>query len=343
LIVIRESTEDTKERKFIIPSFYSMFGSGNTDFKSFAEVQVNDLISGKSPVIAVCAHTTIRDAAAILLNKNILSVPVLDEGNNSFVGFLDVLDLVNHTTLLHHHRQNYEAMEDLEEKQFSKGLVVDILKEEGLRKLHIFGTDAKLVNVMRVMNNQVFRVLVSRRDRSGWWYGKRSFYKIVHFMVSQTDIVDYIGRQPWAQSVYGGIPVGDVEHVMVKQITMAQGSPAIDAFILMIDEGVSAIPLVNSQGQMTGVISAADLRGISAEKSKNIVYPAETFVYLMTGKARKNPITCGANESLYNILNRIRAAKVHHCWVIDEFGRPIGCLSLIHIIKKTLKLLATST
>jgi len=308
------------------------------DIKSLAQVQVSSLIAGKSPAYSVCTHTTINDATAILLNKNILSVPVQDEQTNTYVGFLDVLDLVNHTTLLHHHRQHCEAMEDLEERQFSKGLVVDIMKEEGLRKIHIFGTDAKLVNVMRVMDRQIFRVLVSERVRSGMWYGKRSFYRIEHTVLSQTDVVNFLASQPWTTAAFGGIRVGDVENVMLKQRTLPQGTPAIDAFVLMEDHHLCAIPLVNSNGSMTGVISASDLRGISAQKFKLILNPAENFVYMTTGKAMKSPITCGANESLLTVIYRLRAAKIHQCWVVDECGRPIGCVSLHHIIKKALKL-----
>lgn len=304
------------------------------DLRSLAFVPLENLTSGKREVVSVCTHTTIHEAAALLQEKNILSVPVLDESNKTFIGFLDVLDLLNHTTLVHHHRQHYESLEDLQEAQFSRGLVVDILQEEGLRKLHIFGTDAKLVNLMKIMSRNIFRVLVVQKVRSGWWYGKGTFWKLQYIMLSQTDVVKYLMKHPLCGQIFGGLRVQDMEGVMAAQVTVPQGTPAIDCFLVMIDKGLHALPLVNTQGSMTGVISASDLRGISAQKFPNVISPAETFVYYMTGKVMKAPIFCYASEALWNVMQRMTAARVHQIWVVDEHGRPIGCLTMSHIIKK---------
>jgi len=315
----------------------------------FGQITAEALTAKKSPALSVTTHTTITEAAALLRQQNILSVPVYSEETNSYVAFFDVLDLLAHTALVHHHRKHFETLEDLDAAAFTRGIVSDILEEEHKRKIHVFGIDAKLINILKIMEGETYRVLVAQRVRQSttsiWWFNtpsKREWTAFQYTMLSQTDIVNYLSSHGAAAKLFGNFTVADVPGVMSPQATLPNGSQAIDGFLMLIDNHLHAIAIVNSQGSITGVLSASDLRGISAEKFKRIVSPVEEFVKVMSGSPPKAPVICSPQEPLLTVINRIRAARVHQCWVVDANNRPIGCLTMSRIIKKARQVIMTA-
>jgi len=105
----------------------------------------------------------------------------------------------------------------------------------------------------------------------------------------------------------------------------------------MRDKSVSALGIVNEHGVLTGNFSASDLKGAviteaksSTEAFRNLLLPLKTFVS-RTGMA-KPPVTCTPSTTICMVLIMLISCKIHRIWIIDEYSKPIGLITLTDLM-----------
>jgi CBS domain containing-hemolysin-like protein len=122
-----------------------------------------DLGKYNQEIVHVDLETTVEDLAALLAQKNILSVPIYDKRINDYVGIVDCFELLKYTTLSDYFKQQVEFTnggpantqikeKDFEEFMFSISTVGELLNiSDGCRKIWTFPESELLENAMRLL------------------------------------------------------------------------------------------------------------------------------------------------------------------------------------------------
>jgi len=306
-------------------------------------VQVGRLVANKGAVVEVTTHSTIAEVARVLNQYHFLSVPVWDPDNKRYIAFVDVLDLLNHTALVFDLKHHVEKIEDFDKKAFAYGTVEDLLREEDHKRIHVFGEDARLENVMKVLCESDPRVLVAQVSVRTVWGRVHLWKKLEYKMLSQTDVVRWLMENKQE--------VGDCFHVQIREIpgirdkrrllTCTLQESALEAMMKMVENELEALCVVDQGGKIVEVISASDLRGLSVIKLRYLLLPVKDFLFFMTGKRARPVIKCKEEEALPAVIQRMLSARVHRAFVTDSEDKPTGILELRDIIQVALAISMT--
>ncbi len=114
-----------------------------------------------------------------------------------------------------------------------------------------------------------------------------------------------------------------VEDIMVRNVIKAHPKMTIlEAAKLMAAENVGALPVIDDQGKLIGMLSERDIvrRVVALEKD-----PTSTLVEeVMTPK----PITVKPDYTLADALRIMAQLRVRHLPVVDDRGNLIGIISI---------------
>jgi len=273
---------------------------------------------------------------------NIQSLPVYDDEQKKYIGFVDVMDLLSHTQLMVNYMSHHtERIEDFEQNSFAFGTAVDIMKEEKRRKIHLFGPETKLENVLKIFSKDEPRVLVTVFEKVNLWWSvvKGGVWKKREYrMLTQTDVVYYIYNHQADLGNRLNVRVGALKGTLDQRrvVTLEQRRRAIDGFSTMINHKVDALVIVDQNGVATGVLSAADLRGLGQSTLKHLLVPVLDYITLMTGKRPREPVTCKPDDLLPSVIEKLVNKKVHRAFVVNEEGFPIGSVTMKDIIRHSL-------
>lgn len=92
--------------------------------------QISHIWKAKNEVITVKSNLSIQEASKILAEKNILSAPVFDPESESWLGFVDVFDIVVTALSIYSEAPNFQA----EEAKWSSWCRdIDTLNHRGVR------------------------------------------------------------------------------------------------------------------------------------------------------------------------------------------------------------------
>jgi len=115
-------------------------------------------------------------------------------------------------------------------------------------------------------------------------------------------------------------------------VSIGVNDRAIDGFLRILESKINACAVVDGQGRIVATLSASNLRGLTQEKLKYILLPVLQFLPTMTGARAETPLTCRANDNLLLTMKRIVRTATRRGWVVDDYYRPIGYLSMGLII-----------
>jgi len=111
---------------------------------------------------------------------------------------------------------------------------------------------------------------------------------------------------------------------------------ALDAFNLIYDKSVSGVAVVD-EGQLVGNISASDIKniGAGAELLSRVFLPADEFLKLApkVTQAVSGPYCVRPDAKFEAVVTQIVLTKSHRIYVINEFEKLIGVISLGDVLQ----------
>lgn len=91
---------------------------------------------------------------------------------------------------------------------------------------------------------------------------------------------------------------------------------------LMRDHAIGALPVVDENGHVVGMITDRDICMAALAHGEPLRAIAVTEA--MTG----HPTTCSQDEDLAAVEERMRKKQIHRVPVVDDAGHPVGIISL---------------
>jgi len=109
-------------------------------------------------------------------------------------------------------------------------------------------------------------------------------------------------------------------------VTIEPGASLADAVHLLAEKRIGAALILGADRRIAGIISERDIVRVLAERGAAAL--DEPVSRTMTRKVE----TCGENEAVATIMERMTAGKFRHMPVVDQ-GRLVGVVSIGDIVK----------
>jgi len=282
----------------------------------------------------VDADTRVQEVLNQLRAHKVLSLPVINAQHTRFVGIIDVIEMVQFTAQRFFTSQEYATQDDnvlawtetFRKLEFEDKTAGDIV-EGSLRaqSLKVMKPETTIGEAALLLGYQDHRVLVGDHPDTS-------------HIVSQSDIVRLLhqnkGMLPQALLTMQIHKLPSQVNAIKEVISIDQSIPAIQGFLAVAKQGISAVAVVDGDQKLVGSLSASDLRGLSEDTVAALTCPALDFIKATQGRRPLPPISCLPSDTLEAAIDLIVRAQVHRVWIADaEAGRPVGVLALSDIIR----------
>jgi CBS domain-containing protein len=139
-----------------------------------------------------------------------------------------------------------------------------------------------------------------------------------------------------------------------EPITVRAGGTVKQAIAMMVDRGVSALPVVDDDGRPVGVLSQTDI--VIHDRNKQTQAPAEyyTTTNLLSGSTRllarfslddqnntrvheimtPTVFAVRPDDPVTRVVGDMVAFKIHRLFVIDKSGALLGVISAFDVLRK---------
>jgi len=291
--------------------------------QNLLQATVGDLIKNKPALVWVYVNSTVKDAIKLLNEKNVLAVAVLDIAFN-FVGFVDVLDLAGFALQSFQSDPNRDASTPLTyaSHKFFDTEVNEVLNFSRVDLPSTIGIQETAAVLLRQFTDpnipRLHRVAVIGADG-----------KPVN-VITQSDLVNMSAGYANAFSSSGKTlaELGlDRAH---PHIVARLDEPFFTVLQTLYNNRVSGLAIVNEEGQLTGNISASDLRGLTEASFEH--FHESVFQFLSRGTVtqleHKANVSCESNSTFAEALVKVATRKVHRIYVTDSYDHPYGVVVL---------------
>jgi CBS domain-containing protein len=291
--------------------------------------------------VVVTANESVGGVLATLATHSILSAPVYDPSTNSFLGLVDILDLVAFLCSLSNWLRGGTNKQQLDlgvlQKRFSS------LEEEHLSNIkatsvrdviNMAATERTMwapisvstppQTVIKLLADPNLQRLPVTEDDGDRFLG----------IVTQSDIIK------WLDDHKEDIPKA-LKEVKVRDLTtplsedvpkLSCDATMIEAFMKMELHRISALPVVDSQGFLKGNISASDIKKLNISPSDG---PENMLGKLLTSVSScfASPLlACSLDHCLNELFSSIVAERIHQVWIVDSNMVTVGAINLCHIL-----------
>lgn len=154
-----------------------------------------------------------------------------------------------------------------------------------------------------------------------------------------------------SRSLFRNGPATEVQELLgTNLVTIRSNQTVRDALMLMVDENVSALPVIDSQGQLVGIVSTSDLMKIVMETVDVLQseYPHYDDCLWAVELVQKRLGTDKVIDVMSEILTVVHPEtvmhdaacimlnnRVHHLPVVNSGGQIVGMLSSTEFARLT--------
>jgi len=307
-----------------------------------AKFDVRSIVEEQDTVV-VEADSSFVEALRCLTTHSLSSAPVYDKSSDTFVGLIDILDVVSFFCRFVRELGRTEEETSLDWKQLEqlvKGLppnkktqleetkVVDLVGLSGRNGWKPVSVETEPSIVFRLLADpHTHRIPVT--DEQG-----RKFLGVL----TQTDAFR------WLWMNINGLPA-DLRTLKVSNfagkvskeiVTVPYESTMLEAFMLMHDHHVSGLPAVDSQGKIRATVSASDCQRLLSPTERQTLWDilAKLFYSIRDVVTQSEQTTCQESSTLEEIIQIVATHRVHRVWVVDNLGRPVGVVSLSDVLRQ---------
>lgn len=297
-----------------------------------AKHTVADIAVSRKGVIELPSTATPVEGFELLLKHNVLSCPVYDESTKSYIGFLDMRDLVSSIVFAHEEQSLANTFNDrwaelmlIGMQRFGTAVTVTYLSRRNPFR-PILAT-ATLLQVARALSTHLHRVPVVDAD-TGKCVSIISQSSLVHFLQSHREDT----KSELSQSI-ASLGLG-----LCRVISVASDVSAWQAFKTLEVNSVSGIAIVDRDGRLVANTSARDLKHFVKNKG-NLSLDAPIQDYLSRIRQRDfidevHP-SCSVSitTSISHCIGLLAATGYHRVFIVDGQGRPTGVVSVTDILR----------
>lgn len=125
------------------------------------------------------------------------------------------------------------------------------------------------------------------------------------------------------------LTAGDL--MTIDPVVIALDAPIEDAERLILEHGVSGLPVVDHDGALLGVVSQTDFMHLANPDVRGLIHHKASGIRVGEIMSRP-PVTAGVSTPLVEAARRMVSERVHRVVVVDDEQRPLGVLSAMDFV-----------
>jgi CBS domain-containing protein len=125
------------------------------------------------------------------------------------------------------------------------------------------------------------------------------------------------------------LSAGDL--MTMDPVVVAVDAPIEEAERLILDHGVSGLPVVDRDGDVLGVVSQTDFMHLADPDVRSLIHHKASGIRVGEIMSRP-PVTVGVSTPLVEAARRMVSERVHRVVVVDDEQRPLGVLSAMDFV-----------
>jgi len=271
----------------------------------------------RNPVVLETT-SCVKEALKTFHVEKVLSCPIANSPRGSDVyGFLDLFDLLAY--LLDLWDANEEADTDGIAKLGEKFLNHTVRDLTDLSDNDVYAAviaDEQAQRLVRLFGLGVHRVALLDIQGS------------LKNVISQSDVVKFLNENLQLLGENADKTIKELNMISTDNLIVAESEQsAISAFKLLAANLVSAVPIVDKQGAITGTLSVSDLKFLQEDLSPLLLSASQY-------KSKQEPhpnIVCTPDSTLGSVIAMLASSNVHRVWVVDEHQKPTSVISITNV------------
>ncbi|XP_059172992.1 5'-AMP-activated protein kinase subunit gamma-2-like isoform X2 [Physella acuta] len=281
-----------------------------------------DLIPTSAKLVIFDTELNVKKAFFALVYNGVRAAPLWDSNKQDYVGMLTITDFIN--ILKMYYKSPDVRMDELEDHKISNWR--DVLKKQD-RPFVSINPDASLYDAVKtLLENRVHRLPVVDESTGNAIYilTHKRILRFLHLYIKE------LPQPSFMKKSIKELGIGTYNNV----ITATPDTPIIKALSLFVDHRISALPVVDSTGQVSNLYAKFDVINLAADKSYNNldITLSEALKY-RRGEDNEKVSTCHLWETLSSVMEKIVKAEVHRLIVTDESGGVEGIVSLSDLLR----------
>jgi len=301
----------------------------------FAKIALKSFPSVK--VISIPSNATVAETLEVLSGNKILCAPVIDVNKKSdswldtYLGLVDMADIVSFALskveVAKNKSKGFAALVK-EAKEFSTHQVKDILDSNGHNPFVPLALTSSMRDAMLLLGkNHLYRIVVIDAEKQE-----------LANVITQSAMVKVLGDNMKSFGHFGKKTLAELGLATQKTIfSVALDNLAIDAFKLMLEKRVGAVPVLGVNGQLVGNISVRDIRSAVAKPElwSTLFEPVSKFLSGMRADSddiMSPAISCNSSDTLEKVIGKLSTSRIHRVYVVDEKSQLVSVVSLSDVI-----------
>jgi len=303
-------------------------------------------------VVTLPRNGTVGEAFEKMVQNDIMSIPIVDPTSRKPLYILSLFHILDY--LLNTFKQEefsssiWSKMQNIfgrKSGNFCGTSIMDLEKtiSLGLDPSPCVSENCKLSDAVKIMiDSGSHRLLVTNTNGD-----------LVN-VISQSRIVELvsllIGSIPKCANTIKTLNLGTKQVVMVND-----RQTAYEAFSIMRDMTLSALPIINGEGNLIGTISISDIKLLGwnsefwellgkplGEYLSALRYKPENHIKsrafsLLTEKGSQPLVRARDYHTFGHVVRTVSYFRVHRLFVVDSIGAPTAVISLTDILKELTK------
>jgi len=293
------------------------------DVVTFLKEKTLAQVVKSSNIVEANTTDTAYDGFRKLVDNGILSVPLKNPSDGTYVAFLDVLDILHYVAIVP------SGTVESSLKTITCQAIANLSKRNNFVPIH---DSTNLINVIQTFcTNYKDLHRLPMIDNHGKLIGVVSQSLLVTWLAPHVTKFDF-GKQTVGQLGLG---------LEIKSVITVHKTDQVSVALQKIkDNSVSAVGVVDENGKLVGNFSASDIKYVGL--SQTLKLSSSTLAdFLSALQLPKNgsdyPYTVTKNNHMTTVVKKFCDTKAHRLFVVDGHGAPIGVISLVDIIELFLR------
>uniref|UniRef100_A0A0B7B2T5 CBS domain-containing protein n=1 Tax=Arion vulgaris TaxID=1028688 RepID=A0A0B7B2T5_9EUPU len=281
-----------------------------------------DLIPTSAKLVIFDTQLNVKKAFFALVYNGVRAAPLWDSTTQDYVGMLTITDFIH--ILKRVYKTPDVRMDELEDHKIQNWR--EMVKDKQRQFVHI-GPDASLYDAIKtLLESHVHRLPVIDETTGNAIYilTHKRILRFLHLYIKE------LPQPSFMKSSIKDLGIGTFTNV----ITATPETPLIAALNMFVDHRISALPVINSSGQVINIYAKFDVINLAADKSYNNldITLGEALRSRHNGEQGENVATCHQWETLGSVMEKIVKAEVHRLVVVDEDNHVEGIVSLSDLL-----------
>ncbi|CAL1539746.1 unnamed protein product [Lymnaea stagnalis] len=282
-----------------------------------------DLIPTSAKLVIFDTELNVKKAFFALVYNGVRAAPLWDSAKQDYIGMLTITDFIN--ILKMYYKSPDVRMDELEDHKISNWR--GKLSTGKQRPFVSINPDASLYDAVKTLiESHVHRLPVIDESTGNAIYilTHKRILRFLHLYIKE------LPQPSFMKKSIRELGIGTFKNV----ITATPDTPIIKALHMFVEHRISALPVIESSGQVSNIYAKFDVINLAADKSyNNLDIPLSEALRNRHGEENEKVATCHVWETLSSVMEKIVKAEVHRLVVTDESGGVEGIVSLSDLLK----------